>query len=205
MTIRSAGRRARSASRIVDDGGLVRLDRDALHDVVDPDEDRHELGLEIGEGRQLIAREVGRRVAVDAEVGDQLQGRRRRAQGRHQLVGEALRWLDRRPDRERVAERDVPQTVRTRCRGRRPAHRTTRQRRRRRPWPRSPAHCRTMDIGPRDLPGNVKESAPMAHLGSMPTGSPCGRMRNRCRPGRSGRFGSGLSPGRARQGRGGPG
>ena len=90
-------------------------DRDALHDVVHADEDRREFRREAGQRRQLLVDHVPRREPVDPEVRDELQQRPTIgvASAGDQLVRPALvRPGDGRPDRVRVAERDVPQRPR---------------------------------------------------------------------------------------------
>ena len=94
----------------VEDGGRVgteRRRRHALDDVVDADEERDEVRAQRHELRDLALEHVARRPAVDGEVLDELEAAR--TQGLDEPVRPAIRVADRRPDRVRVAQRDVAQ------------------------------------------------------------------------------------------------
>ena len=65
--------------------GAVAVDRDAADDVVHPDQDRHKSGLQISERGQLVPDQVTARVAVDAQVRDELE-RNAPTQRRDELV-----------------------------------------------------------------------------------------------------------------------
>ena len=104
-TIRSAGSRVRSSSRM--DGqvaGVLRLG-DALHDVVDADENADEIGPRRVELRQLVVDQVERGVAVHRWIGDQLEP----FDALNELVRPPLGFGDRRTDRVGVSQRDVAQ------------------------------------------------------------------------------------------------
>ena len=107
--------RGEPAQQVVEDRSHVRrvaVERDTLDDVVHPDEQGREVGFEPVERRQLVADEVGARVAVHAQVRDevQLDGRRRRSERGDELVRVPIgHAAQSRADGVGVAERDIAQ------------------------------------------------------------------------------------------------
>ena len=75
---------------------------DALDDVVDADKDRHELGGEAVEARELLLDEVRGCVAVDRRIADELEA----GNARRELVRPTLILGDRCADGVRVTQRD---------------------------------------------------------------------------------------------------
>src|SRR4029079_13161486 len=91
---RDDARRADEAEELVEDRGdgrLVGVGRDVLDDVVDADQERHELGSERLDCWQLLLDDVTGREAVDREVRDEPQSAAVWADPRDELVRPSLR------------------------------------------------------------------------------------------------------------------